>query len=85
MNMDTDIRAALAARFIGAEVEVHNESHLHKGHAGDNGTGQTHYRVVVASPSFAGLNRVQAHRLVYEALEPCLKNGIHALQIVTRA
>ena len=42
-------------------------------------------RVEVTSPAFEGKTRIQCHRLVYEALEHELKNGVHALSLRTKA
>ncbi len=62
-------------------LEVVNESHLHAGHSGDDGTGETHFAVSVESAHFAGLNRVARQRLVNRALADLLAGPIHALSI----
>jgi BolA protein len=63
-------------------LEVLDESAAHAGHAGANGTGfGTHFRVRVASPLFAGKPRVARHRLVYDALQDFIDQGVHALAI----
>ena len=63
--MERSLRAALTP----TALQVIDESHLHAGHAGANGTGfGTHFRVRIASPLLAGLSRVRQHRLVYDAL-----------------
>jgi len=61
-------------------VQVVDESHKHRGHAGAAGGGG-HFRVTIASPRFAGLSLVQAQRLVYEALGEMMTHEIHALTI----
>ena len=38
---------------------------------------------LVASPAFAGLSRIEQHRLVYSAFEGELGGEIHALQLKT--
>lgn len=64
------------------ELRVIDESHQHAGHAGANDTGfGTHFRVIIASPLFAGRTRVQCHRLVYDALHDFFEQGLHALAI----
>lgn len=64
------------------ELSVLDESVQHAGHAGANGTGfGTHFRVRIASPGFAGMARVQCHRLVYDALQEFIDQGLHALAI----
>jgi BolA family transcriptional regulator, general stress-responsive regulator len=65
-------------------LEVIDESWQHEGHAGADGSGfGTHFRVRIASPSFAGLSRVARHRLVYDALQVFVDQGLHALAIET--
>ncbi len=44
-----------------------------------------HLSAVVISASFAGLSRIQQHRLVYEALGDAFETDLHALQLTTRA
>ena len=43
-----------------------------------------HLSAVVVSASFAGLSRIQQHRLVYEALGNAFETDLHALQLTTR-
>jgi len=63
-------------------LEVLDESYQHNGHAGANGTGfGTHFRVRIAAAQFAGLGRVARHRLVYDALQDFIAQGVHALAI----
>ncbi|MDD2546078.1 MAG: BolA family transcriptional regulator [Burkholderiaceae bacterium] len=63
-------------------LEVLDESAAHAGHAGANGTGAgTHFRVRIASAGFAGRSRVAQHRLVYDALQEFIDQGLHALAI----
>ena len=77
------IEAALRARLDGiAALEIVNESHLHAGHAGAR-SGGGHFRATVVSPRFAGLGRVEAQRLVYQALDDMMGSEIHALSLRT--
>ncbi len=76
------LHAALLQALAPTQLEVLDESAAHAGHAGANGLGHgTHFRVRIASPRFDGLNRVAAHRLVYDALQPWIAAGLHALAI----
>ncbi len=83
------IQRAIATRLTDAldptHLEVINESGLHRGHAGDDGSGESHFRVVVESASFNGLNRVARQRLVNGALAELLRDHIHALAMKTLA
>lgn len=76
------ITATLQATLQPTVLEVLDESADHAGHAGANGLGYgTHFRVRIAAPSLAGVSRVQAHRLVYDALKGYIDAGLHALAI----
>jgi BolA protein len=64
------------------QLEVIDESHLHDGHAGANGSGYgTHFRVRIRAAVFAGKSPVTRHRLVYDALQDFMAQGLHALAI----
>lgn len=66
-------------------LEVINDSHHHAGHMGDDGTGESHFTVIVESPAFAGASRVARQRSVNQALADLLSTRIHALAIKARA
>jgi len=64
------------------QLEVIDESHQHSGHAGANGSGfGTHFRVRIRAEVFAGKSPVARHRLVYDALQDFMVQGLHALAI----
>ena len=76
------IEAQLRERLNPSQLEVLDESALHAGHAGANAQGfGSHFRVRIASPAFAGKSRVARHRLVYDALQNFIDEGLHALAI----
>ena len=78
------MRARLSQQLAPTSLEVIDESYIHEGHAGADGTGfGTHFRVRIASPLFAGRSRVARHRLVYDALQDFVDRGVHALAIET--
>ncbi len=81
MRMEDKIERKLTESLDPGYLEVINESHLHRGHAGDNGTGESHFRVRVASTKLHGMTRIAAQRVIYGILEEEMKNGIHALSI----
>ncbi len=66
-------------------LDVINESEMHAGHRSSPGTGESHFRVLIVSPKFAGLARVARHRLVNDVLAEELKGRIHALALSTYA
>jgi BolA protein len=74
----TQLQSTLQPFFL----EVEDESASHAGHAGSDGSGQgTHFRVRIGSQAFMGLSRVARHRLVYDALQQFVDQGLHALAI----
>ncbi len=65
-------------------LEVIDESAAHAGHTGSNGTPYgSHFRVRIASPFFTDQTRVARHRLVYDALQDFIAQGVHAIAIET--
>jgi BolA family transcriptional regulator, general stress-responsive regulator len=79
------MREKLQRAFQPTRLDVINESHLHAGHRTSPGTGESHFRVLMVSPVFAGKSRLQRHRLVNEALAAELKGKVHALALDLRA
>lgn len=79
-----DLQARLQERLAPTRLEVIDESYQHAGHVGAHASGVgTHFRVRIASPYFAGKTRVACHRLVYDALQDFIAQGLHALAIET--
>lgn len=46
--------------------------------------GGDHFRATVTSPAFAGLSRIQQHRLVYDVFGDEIGGAIHALSLKTQ-
>lgn len=63
------------------ELAVRDVSAQHHGHAGWREGGETHFEVDIKSQEFDGKSRVDAHRMVNDALADELASGLHALQI----
>jgi BolA family transcriptional regulator, general stress-responsive regulator len=79
-----DLEERLRAALEPTMLEVIDESAAHAGHAGAGAEGYgTHVRVRIASPLFAGKPRVARHRLVYDALQLFIAQGLHAIAIET--
>ncbi len=76
------LEGVLRERLAASHVEVVDESHLHAGHAGAR-DGKGHFRALVVSDRFDGLNRVAAQRLVFDALRDEMDEWIHALSLRT--
>jgi BolA protein len=77
-----ELEAALRKALAPTVLEVIDESAAHAGHAGANAEGRgSHFRVRIASPRFEGKPRVARHRLVYDALQIFIAQGLHAIAI----
>jgi len=85
MNTKERITAALASALSPQSLDVIDESHLHKGHAGHREEGETHFRVKITAEAFRGKSRVDIHRTVNSILAAELAAGVHALAIQAKA
>jgi stress-induced morphogen len=69
-----ELISMIVAALPGASAEVVDQG------------GGDHLAAVVVAPQFAGLSRIEQHRLVYAAVQSRLDDGsIHALALRTRA
>ena len=84
MSVAEEIRRRLAV-LEPVQLELIDESARHAGHAGARPGGNTHWRLAIVSPAFAGKSTVARHRMIYEALGPLMQDPIHALAIHARA
>ncbi|MBC7548027.1 MAG: BolA family transcriptional regulator [Polaromonas sp.] len=76
------IEQTLLTALQPTQLDVVDESAAHAGHSGANAEGHgTHFRVRIASPAFTGKTRIAKHRLVYDALQVFIDQGLHALAI----
>ena len=70
----SELKEMIEAALPGSSVEVSDE----------DGGGQ-HLRAVVTAPQFAGLSRLDQHRLVKAAVKPRFDDGtVHALSVKTQ-
>ena len=75
------LRAALSPDYLA----VVDDSEKHRGHAGHDGSGESHFTVDIVSGRFTGQTRVARQRLVNAALADLLRDKVHALAIKARA
>ena len=66
------------------QLEIVDESHLHAGHAGNQG-GASHFRATIVAECFNNKPVIAQHRLVYDLLRDLIPFPIHALALTTRA
>ena len=80
MSVQEEIIRKLADSLRPSRLEVVNESDRHKGHAGHDGGGESHFRLLVVSDAFQGKGRLERQRMVFTALGD-LMGKIHALSM----
>jgi BolA protein len=80
MSVEIEIRQRLEASFSPSRLEVVNESHRHAGHSGDDGTGESHFAVLIRAETLVALSRLQRHRAVHGALGD-LNQRVHAIAL----
>lgn len=85
MTRTDRIRGRLQEAFAPRVLEVVDDSERHRGHAGYQEGGESHFRVTIESERFEGLSRIERHRAVHEALGKDLVAEIHALALTIRA
>jgi BolA family transcriptional regulator, general stress-responsive regulator len=78
MAVKDEIEARLTAAFAPSVLEVVNESHKHAGHAGDDGSGASHFHITIRAEAFQPMSRVARHRAVQAALGD-LNSRVHAI------
>jgi BolA protein len=80
-EIEQRLRTALAP----TRLDVINDSAKHHGHAGDDGSGESHFTVEIEAPAFAGMSRLERQRAVNAALGDLMRERVHALAIRARA
>ncbi len=75
------LRERLEAAFAPRVLEIENRSERHRGHAGWDPSGESHFAVTIVSDLFTGMPRIERQRRVHAALGDLLEERIHALGI----
>jgi stress-induced morphogen len=70
MPTASEVKARIEATIPGATADVESPDNVH-------------FNARVVAEAFAGLSRIEQHRLVYAAFEGELGGAIHALQLKT--
>jgi BolA protein len=76
-----EIEKLLGAAFAPSRLDVINDSASHHGHAGHDGSGESHFTIVIECAAFAGVRRLERQRLVNRALGDIPGQRVHALAI----
>ena len=79
--LQREIETLLQQAFAPSFLDVINDSATHRGHSGDDGSGESHFTVVVESAAFSGKSRLERQRMVNRALGDIPGARVHALAI----
>lgn len=80
-EIESQMTEKLQKAFSPTILKVINESRDHEGHAGHDGSGESHFRIEMTAAAFKNQNRVACQRLVHQVLESELSGPIHALSL----
>ncbi|WP_370227964.1 BolA family protein [Cognatishimia sp.] len=81
MLVKDEIHERLSAAFSPRELDVVDDSESHRGHAGYQEGGQSHFNVRMRAQAFDSMTRIARHRAVHKALGTELVGRIHALAL----
>ena len=80
-----EMEKLLTEAFTPTRLSVINDSAKHSGHMGDDGSGESHFTVVIEAPAFAEKSRLERQRMVNRVLGDIPGNRVHALAIQASA
>ena len=83
--MQTEIETRIRAALAPSRLAVVNDSANHAGHSGDDGSGESHFTVVIESAAFTGVARLERQRMVNRALGDLPGQKVHAMAIKATA
>ena len=81
----SEIEKRLTAELAPVSLNVINDSASHHGHAGDDGSGESHFTVEIESAAFEGQSRLNRQRMVNKALGDMMQAKVHAMVIKAMA
>ncbi|MXO89701.1 BolA family protein [Pontixanthobacter aquaemixtae] len=85
MSVADKMRELLTGAFAPTKLEIINDSASHAGHSGDDGSGESHFTIVIESAAFDGVARLQRQRMVNAALGDIPGQRVHALALKVSA
>lgn len=84
-SVAAEMQALLTEAFAPTQLNIINDSAKHSGHSGDDGSGESHFTVVIEAPAFAKMNRLARQRAVIAALGDIVGQRVHAVAIKASA
>ena len=83
--VEKEIQRLLQEAFEPLQLDVINDTARHHGHAGDDGSGESHFTVAIEAEAFAGKSRLERQRMVNRALGDIPGDRVHAHAIKAKA
>ncbi|MDY7099136.1 MAG: BolA family protein [Pseudomonadota bacterium] len=80
-----EMRDLLEAEFSPTALNIINDSAMHSGHAGDDGSGESHFTIEIEAPVFASMTRLARQRAVIASLGDIVGQRVHAVAIKASA
>ncbi len=80
-----EMERRLRDAFAPATLDIINDSAKHRGHMGDDGSGESHFTIAIEAAGFAGKSRLERQRMVNAALGDIPGERVHALSIKASA
>ena len=84
-SVASEMEGLLKEAFSPTRLEIINDSAQHSGHSGDDGSGESHFTVVIEAPAFADMTRLARQRAVIAALGDIVGQRVHAVAIQASA
>ncbi len=84
-NVTEEMERLLTDAFAPTRLQIINDSASHSGHSGDDGSGESHFTIVIEAPGFAKQTRLQRQRAVIAALGDIVGQRVHAVAIQASA
>jgi BolA protein len=81
----SEIEGLLTKAFAPTKLDIINDSHQHAGHSGDDGSGGSHFTIVIEAAEFASMTRLARQRAVIAALGDIVGERVHAVAIKAKA
>jgi BolA family transcriptional regulator, general stress-responsive regulator len=77
VSIENNIRKKIEEALTPRLLDIVNESHKHSSGLG----AESHFKILIVSNKFEGMNRLLRQRFVYDLLAEEMKSGIHALSL----
>ena len=81
MNRTKRIKTILVKHFSNFNINIVDNSNLHKGHNNFSGDGETHILVNLKTKSQSRIDRMEIHKKINSLIKEEFKKGLHALEI----